>query len=114
MEGPNRSREATSSEGHGVETFVLAGLLWCAGCDGELGPVRVLHEPLAYGCSSGCRRTHIHATTIERLVCQAVERHTPALLAGVPAECHAQLYRQLIARVVVGAAPNDIAITWRI
>ena len=31
----------------------------------------------------------------------------PALLAGVPAECHAQLYRQLIARIVVGAARND-------
>ena len=90
---------------------MLARLLWCAGCEYPFAPAR-LSQPPAYACS-GCRN-RVDAIEIERLVSVAAERHAPALTTGVPAECLAHVYQELITRIVVDAASDDLAITWRI
>ncbi len=95
-----------------TEDFPLARLLWCGLCEYPLTP-KLMSATAAYTCS-GCRRPPVDAAPVERLVQAAIERHAPALAAGVPERCRGDLYRQLIVRVTVGTAPDDLAITWRI
>jgi len=76
--------------------------------------VRVVAASPAYECPSGCRQHQLDAASVDRLVRCEVEREAPALLAGVPAECQADIYRQLICRVVLGATVDDLVVTWRI
>jgi hypothetical protein len=91
-----------------------ADLLWCAGCACPLRQVRVLGQPPAYGCPSGCRRYHVDAAAVDQRIDSAAEEMAPALLTNVPVERRPDIYRQLISRVVVGATADDLVIAWRI
>ncbi|HEX6075205.1 MAG TPA: zinc ribbon domain-containing protein [Micromonosporaceae bacterium] len=100
--------------GQETDLFPLQDLLWCASCERVLVPVESAGQPGMYRCDTGCRRTRIDATAIERLVHIAVERHSPALIGQVPRIGPTELYRRLIARIVVGTVVHDAMITWRI
>jgi hypothetical protein len=94
--------------------FSLAALLVCDGCDRSLQPMLMADGRRGYRAPCGCRLTAADAVVVERLVRDAVERHSSALVADVPAESLGALFAALFVAVRIGGSSGDLSLVWRI
>lgn len=97
-----------------TDPYTLRGLLFCDSCGVPLHPLKLAGGPRAYRGACGCRMRSVDAATVERQVFNAVERRTPALVTGVPAECLAGVYLSVLAEVRAGVTGDELTFVWRI
>jgi hypothetical protein len=107
-----RTTMARPSPAPSTDPFTLRGLLYCAGCQLPLHPLRLAGGPRAYRGPCGCRLRPLDALAVERRVRQAVEQQAGAQIAGLPDECLAAAYRQFIAEARIDATGDELTIVW--
>lgn len=95
------------------QPFSLAALLVCDSCDRPLQPVLLTGGRRGYRAPCGCRLSAVDAAVVERLVRDAVERHSVALVADVPAEALGGVFTALFAAVRIGGSSEDLSLVWR-
>lgn len=78
-----KCRDTRLSEAQAASGFLLAGLLWCAGCRKQLQPLVLASGERSYDCRNGCRMHRLNATAVEG---RAVDAARTSLL-GVPRVC---------------------------
>lgn len=110
MGAPNAAAEYRMhlSEVQPASGFLLAGLLWCAGCHKRLHALVLASGERSYDCRNGCRMRRLKANAVE---CRALAAARTSLLGRTG---HLSLdpprlaVRRAFERIVIGGSDIDL------
>lgn len=95
-------------EAQAASGFLLAGLVWCAGCGHRLEPVALGDGARSYDCRSGCRMHRLDAAAVEGRALAAARTSLLARTERLPLDPPRLAVRRAFVRIVIGGLDTDL------
>lgn len=103
-----KCRDTRLSEAQAASGFLLAGLLWCAGCRKQLQPLVLASGERSYDCRNGCRMHRLNATAVEGRAVDAARTSLLARTERLPLDPPRLAIRRAFVRIVIGGSDTDL------
>lgn len=101
-------RDMHLSEVQPASGFLLAGLLWCAGCHKRLHALVLASGERSYDCRNGCRMHRLKANAVERRALAAARTSLLGRTGHLSLDPPRLAVRRAFDRIVVGGSDIDL------
>jgi hypothetical protein len=96
------------SEVQPASGFLLAGLLWCAGCHNRLHALVLASGERSYDCRNGCRMHRLKASAVERQALAAARTSLLGRTGHLSLDPPRLAVRRAFDRIVIGGSDTDL------
>jgi hypothetical protein len=101
-------RDVHLAEVQPVSGFLLAGLLWCAGCRSRLHALVLASGERSYDCRNGCRMHRLNADAVERRALASARTSLLGRTGHLSLDPPRLAVKRAFERIVIGGSETDL------